>query len=328
MTIKQIYDLAIKLGTQNDLRGVAAVKKKLQREKDKYDKLPADQKKEFDTEKFTNPFSDTRMFAGNPDKPVKRILAGIDIQTEELLLARELSKDKPIDLVLAHHPVGPALAGLHEVMSLQAEVLADYGVPINIAESLIRIRLQEVSRSVAPINHNRVLDAARLLGLDMMCTHTAADNMVASYLKKILKKEEKNIERVGDLIKVLKRIPEYEQAIKLKAGPMIYVGSEDRYTGRIALTEVTGGTEGSKQMYEKIAQAGIGTTLGMHLHEEYKKEAEKYHLNVVIAGHMSSDSIGMNLLMDEIEKKGVEIIPCSGFIRVKRFKKEAHKKKK
>jgi len=105
----------------------------------------------------------------------------------------------------------------------------------------------------------------------------------------------------------------------------LFTGSEERYAGRIALTEITGGTEGSKEMYEKIAQAGIDTIIGMHLGEEHKKEAEKNHLNVIIAGHMSSDSIGMNLLLDEIEKRGVEVIPCSGLIRVKRFKKGRNK---
>jgi hypothetical protein len=29
----------------------------------------------------------------------------------------------------------------------------------------------------------------------------------------------------------------------------------------------------------------------------------------------------MNLFLDEVEKQGVEIIPCSGLIRVKRGKK-------
>ncbi|MEK7067504.1 MAG: NGG1p interacting factor NIF3, partial [Patescibacteria group bacterium] len=88
--------------------------------------------------------------------------------------------------------------------------------------------------------------------------------------------------------------------------------------GKIAVTEFTGGTEGSKEMYEKIAAAGIGTVIGMHMHEEHRKEAEKYHINVVIAGHMSSDSLGVNLFLDELERKGVKIVPVSGLIRVKR----------
>ena len=85
------------------------------------------------------------------------------------------------------------------------------------------------------------------------------------------------------------------------------------------MTEFTGGTSGSKDIYEKMAQYGIGTIVGMHMGEEHRKEAEKYHINVIIAGHMSSDSLGMNLLLDEIEKQGIEIIPISGLIRIKRF---------
>jgi hypothetical protein len=34
---------------------------------------------------------------------------------------------------------------------------------------------------------------------------------------------------------------------------------------------------------------------------------------------MASDSLGMNYILDEYEKKGIEIIPCSGMIRVSRI---------
>ena len=67
-----------------------------------------------------------------------------------------------------------------------------------------------------------------------------------------------------------------------------------------------------------MAQAGIGTVIGMHQSEEHRKEAEKANVNVVIAGHMSSDSIGCNLFLDKLEKQGLEIIPCSGLIRFSR----------
>ena len=67
-----------------------------------------------------------------------------------------------------------------------------------------------------------------------------------------------------------------------------------------------------------MADAGIGTVIGMHMSEEHKKEAEAANINVIIAGHMSSDSLGMNLFLDELEKQGIEIVPCSGLIRVSR----------
>jgi putative NIF3 family GTP cyclohydrolase 1 type 2 len=161
----------------------------------------------------------------------------------------------------------------------------------------------------------------------MMCVHTPCDNLVANFLDKELKRNKDKIERVEDLLKLLKTIPEYREASKMKAGPTIFAGNKENYCGKIALTEVTGGTSGSKDIYEKMAQAGIGTIVGMHMHEEWKKQAEKYHINVVIAGHMASDSIGINLFLDELEKRGIEIIPCSGLIRYSRIRRSGRRKR-
>ena len=149
-----------------------------------------------------------------------------------------------------------------------------------------------------------------------MNSHTPCDNLAARFLKNLV--EEKKPERVGGLIDLLKEIPEYKEAMKIGAGPKIFVGGKENRCGKIALTEITGGTEGSPKLYEKMAQAGIGTVIGMHISEEHRKEAEAAHLNVVIAGHMSSDSLGVNLFLDELEKQGIEIIPCSGLIRISR----------
>ena len=71
-------------------------------------------------------------------------------------------------------------------------------------------------------------------------------------------------------------------------------------------------------MYERMVHAGVGTLVGMHFAEEHRKQAEAAHINIVIAGHMASDSLGMNLFMDALQKQGIEIIPCSGFTRFSR----------
>ncbi len=314
MTTQQIYELAVKLGVKADLRGEKKVKKYLEKAKNKYEKLDKEAKEEFDTEKLTNPYSDTRILVDNKKKAIKRVLVGVDMEGPELLLAEKLGAD----LVIAHHPEGKALADLHSVMDLQAAVLADYGVPINIAESVIKPRISEVSRGVSPINHNRAVDFAKVLKLDFICTHTIADNLGANYLAKELKK--KKPETVGDALAMLKAIPEFKEAIKYNAGPTLFVGAPENSAGKVVVTEFTGGTSGAKEMYEKMSQAGIGTIIGMHMGEEHRKEAEKHHINVVIAGHMASDSLGMNLFLDELEKKGIEVVPVSGLIRVKRFK--------
>lgn len=313
MTTKEIFALALQMGIKADLRGEQGVKKYLERVKKQYERMSKEAKSEFDKEKLTNPYSDTRILADHGKKEIKKALVGIDIDGSEFLLAKAMGD---IDLAISHHPSGKALADLHSVMDLQAQVLAGYGVPINIAESVLRPRISEVSRGISPINHGRATDFARHLKIDFICTHTIADNLGADFLIRLIKKDKS--EFVGDLIALLKKVPEYKRALEYNAGPKIFAGAPENSCGRIAVTEFTGGTSGAKEIYEKMAQAGIGTIVGMHMSEEHRKEAEKYHLNVVIAGHMSSDSLGMNLFLDKLEEKGVKIEICSGLIRYKR----------
>ena len=315
MKVNEIYNLALRMGIDSDFRGREDVEKLLRRKREKYDKCSEKEKKDFDIEILRNPYLDSRIYHIAQDKEIKRVLAGIDIEPAEILLAKELGD---IDLIIAHHPLGKGLARLAEVMDLQCDVLNYYGLPINIAEGLMKERISEVARGVNAVNHQRTVDATRLLGFNLVNFHTPTDNLAAKFLKE--KIEKKNIERIEDLINLLKEIPEYQEATKIGAGPKIFVGNKENRCGKIALTELTGGTEGSPKLYEKMAQAGIGTIVGMHMSEEHKKEAEGSILNVVIAGHISSDSLGMNLFLDELEKQGIEIVPCSGLIRVSRAK--------
>ena len=314
MKIKDIYNLAIKAGIEADLRDGGEIKKLLARKKEKYQKLSDQEKAEFDKDALENPYLDSRIYHIAKDKEIKKVLAGIDIEPAEILLAKELGN---IDLIIAHHPLGRGLANLHEVMDMQCDILSLYGVPINVAEGLMREKISEVARGVNKVNHQRTVDAAKLLGFNLMNVHTPSDNLSASFLKETI--ENKKLERIEDLIKALKEIPEYKEAIKIGAGPRVFAGNPENRCGKIAVTEITGGTEGSPKLYEKMAQAGIGTVIGMHQSEEHRKEAELANINVVIAGHMSSDSLGMNLFLDELEKQGIEIVACSGLTRIKRI---------
>ncbi len=324
MTISEIYELAIKLGTEADPRGKDGVKKYLARQKKQYEELPAKRKEDFDLESLKNPYSDTRVLFGDLKKTVKKVMAGIDFDAGEVVLADRLNeKGENIDLLIAHHPAGGALSSLHEVMDLQVDLMASYGVPVNVAEGVLADRIGEVRRKIGPANHYRSVDAARLLGMPFMCIHTVWDNMGWRFMADIF--EKKDHETVGDVLDILRSIPEYKQAIKFKAGPSLYTGSEKNRAGKVAVAEFTGGTEGAKEIYEKLSQAGVGTIISMHTSEEHREEAKKHHINLIIAGHMVSDSIGANLFLDELEKRGVIIVPASGLIRISRSKKSSKK---
>ncbi len=316
MNLREIYEKAVKVGIENDPRGRDAVEKDLDNVKKKFEKLTEKEKEFFDKESLWNPYSDTRILSGTGEEQIKTILAGIDMEVGEVLLADALSKGgKKIDLVLAHHPEGVAFANLYEVMKLQAELLWCYGVPINIAEALMEGRISEVKRRLMPINHQRTVDAAKVLGLAFLCLHTPADNMVTTYLQKLF--DEKKPYTLADIIDILLEIPEYQDAARKGAGPEILLGNKDRKAGKIYV-DMTGGTEGSKEIFQSLTLSGVNTIVAMHLSEEHRKEAEKHHLNVIIAGHIASDNLGLNLLLDRVLEPDVEVIECSGFMRVKR----------
>ena len=313
MKINDIYSLMIRIGTGADFRGPEGVQKFLNNKRKKFEKMSDEERREFDKEALENPYLDSGVYNITEDKEIKKVLVGIDITTSEILMAKQMGD---IDLVIAHHPVGKGLAQLADVMDLQVDVCNYYGVPINIAEGLMKEMISEVARGVNSPNHQRAVHAAKLMGVNLMNSHTPCDNLAAKFLKNFV--EQKKPEKVGELISILKEIPEYKEAMKIGVGPKIFVGGPENRCGKIALSEITGGTEGSPKLYEKMAQAGVGTVVGMHISEEHKKEAELAHVNIVIAGHISSDSLGVNLFMDELEKQGIEIVPCSGFTRFSR----------
>ncbi len=265
-----------------------------------------------------NSFEDTAILFGDPQIEVKKILLGIDIEVGELLLADRIRSQQGLDLVIAHHPEGRALAAFYEVMRLQIDLLVKAGIDKKLAEGLVKARKQEVERRVISGNHMRSVDAARLLNLPFMCMHTPADNHVFRFIMELIAKEKPK--KVKDIIDILMEIPEYKDAAGNLSGPRIILGSPDRPVGKV-FPEMTGGTEGPKEVFDKLYKAGIRTLVSMHLSEEHFKKVKDANLNVVIAGHISSDTLGINLLLDRIEKEAGEdfqIINCSGFRRFKR----------
>lgn len=316
MKFIDMYTRAYKEGIKKDPRGKQEIEKILKWQKKKYEELSEKKKEFFDKEGLKNPYSDTRILNGDPETDIKTILVGIDMEIGEILLADHFSKNgKKIDAIVAHHPEGPALANLYQVMQLQADVWRKFGVPINIGDTLIGKRAKEVMRMIMPVNHQRAVDAAKLLGYPFMSIHTPADNCVTDFVQNKMDKEEP--ERVEDVIDVLLDIPEYREAKKNGSGPTIISGSEETRAGKV-MVDMTGGTEGPKEAVEKLAEAGVGTIVCMHMVDKIRKYAEKNHVNVIIAGHIASDSIGLNIICDIFEKEGVKIMPCSGFIRESR----------
>ncbi len=318
MRLIDVFRNLIRFGIDEDPRGKDGIERLLNDRKKEYEALSDDDKQYFDKESLVNPYFDSRLLYGNDYTEIRYMMVGIDCETPELLLADRLKANgHPIDMVLTHHP--KRYDGFENELKLQIDLLHEAGLPINIAEGIMLGRIGEVERSIMPSNNTRYQDAARLLDISFASTHTAADNHVYQYLKKKIEKAKPY--KVKDIINLLLEEPEYKDAKKNNTGLKVLAGSPDRRAGEVYF-HMTGGTGGPKEELEWLAkQTSVGTIVAMHMTDERKKLAEEHHINVVIAGHMASDSLGMNLLLDKLITIApeIDIAATVGFFRHSRL---------
>lgn len=316
MRLREIYRHCVEKGMAEDARTAEELQRVMDAARTAYDKLDTDEREFFDTERFANPYADTRIAWGDPELEVHGLITGVDMQVGEVLLADRLrEKGERIDLILAHHPEGPGFANLDQVMYMQADLWHAQGVRLGAADALIAPRADEIRRRLSPHNHYQAVDAARLLGFASMSCHTPADNCVNAFVQRHL--DEQQPRTLEDVVKSLRRIPEYADGARKGYGPEIVLGSESRRAGRM-VADMTGGTEGPVGALERLSAAGVDTLVGMHYSEEHRKRAEELNIALVVAGHISSDTLGMNLVLDGIEAAGVSIACTSGIVRVSR----------
>ncbi len=315
--LKELHKFAIQEGIKEDPRSKEQIQEELDKRKEQYEKLEGVKKKHYDKDRLENPFDDTKVIYGD-EGDVRKLAVGVDMEVQELLLVERLNDNgEGIDGVISHHPEGRALAKLHEVMGIQVDVLSEGGIPVSQAEALVRPRADEVRKSVHPANHPRTPSVAELLDIPYMSMHTVTDNHAYSFVKDYL--SEKDPETLEDLVEVMLEIPEYEWSLEYGMETQIHSGKEENRVGEIGVFGFTGGTSLGDDIIEKMVNSGIDTLVAMHAPKKQLEKANEEKINVVTAGHMPSDSLGINLLLDKMEKKfDLDFLEMSGFKRIKR----------
>lgn len=319
MKLKKLFKRAVEIGMDADPRGKKYLDQILKRHKDRGAKLEGKEKEMFDEERTWNPYADCRIINGTGEEEVSTFMVGIDGEVQEVLLADRLrEKGTNIDCMFIHHPEGRALADLDKVMTLQADVYAMAGVPVNHSEGLLRPRMDRIWRAIHADNLFRTERAAELLGIPAFCCHTITDNLVWRYMEKHFC--EKKFDTLKDIINALIEVPEYHYYAKKGNPPIIVNGGDFSRPGKVVATEFTGGTNGPEELITAQAHAGVGTILAMHFTEKEVEKGKEHHLNLIQCSHMASDAIGINLLLDQLAKedKKIATVDVSGFTRVKR----------
>ncbi|KAB3532830.1 Nif3-like dinuclear metal center hexameric protein [Alkaliphilus serpentinus] len=241
---------------------------------------------------------------------IKKVAMGVDMELAEMLLARDLG----VDLVITHHPTGGSpRINLHKVMENQINTMVRAGVPINRAQKALTEKKGEVERGLHVSNYDRAVSAAKLLKMPFMGIHTPADILAEKKVQKLLDEKLKDNPKakLQDVIDALETLPEYQRTL---AKPVIRVGSKDDFAGKVFVT-MAGGTGGGSNVMKAYFEAGVGTIIAMHMPEDVIKAVREQNIgNIIVAGHMASDSVGINEFLQELESKGIEVVRMSGII--------------
>ncbi|MCL2497311.1 MAG: hypothetical protein FWF06_01700 [Symbiobacteriaceae bacterium] len=243
-------------------------------------------------------------------KEIKRVLAGVDFDPSWLMIA----KNAGFDCVVQHHPSGIMNPNTGELFGRDhMKKLMECGVPINEAQKLAYKNNETRKRGAHSRNRTQMHDAAKILDICNMAYHTPSDMLAERTVQAKMNALMESNPRctVQDVINELLTIREFAEALEGQK-PEVWVGSKDSFAGRVYV-EMYGVGAPSADEYIACSDAGIGTFVCMHATPEVIEAMKKHgKSNLVVAGHMASDSVGFNQILDAWAAKGIEIVRVSG----------------
>lgn len=247
----------------------------------------------------------------HPGEGIRRAIIGIDMETPELLLA----KQQGYDAVIAHHPVGDT-ARLHfaEVLWTHLEQMLAAGVPEGVARPLVEEKIESTRMQLHAANYDHAPSMARLLDVPYLNIHLPLDEVGRRMMVESVQKLPAEA-TVADLVRQFKAdMPEFQTAL---TDFQLRVGAPDNALGRVAISHAAG-TNGGYPIAKAYFDHGADTVLYIHcspadslkLREEYEGTGK----NLVISGHIASDAVGINRYADELERRGLELTRVSGVL--------------
>jgi putative NIF3 family GTP cyclohydrolase 1 type 2 len=238
---------------------------------------------------------------------IETALVGIDLGSAELQLATR----EGYDLALAHHPAGGrARLEFPAVLERQVEFLTDHAIPEEEAEEAVAELRERAELDAHASNYRHDPSVAELLDQPYMNAHLAPDEVGRrAFVDRAGSLEEGA--SVGDLVERLSAIPKLAEA---RTDVEVRVGSEENGMGEVAVHHAAG-TNGGASVARTYFENGVDTVVYIHAGADdirTLREAFDDDRNLVVTGHVASDAIGMNALIDALEERGVDCTPISG----------------
>ncbi len=234
-------------------------------------------------------------------KNIRRILFGIDADVPELMLAKQLN----YDAVISHHPKGKlSVINSYKVFRRHIQQMVDSGIPRIEAQTAVRKKMLALEVEMHTRNYNHAVDVARLLNIPYINIHTPLDELGRKIMAQKIKEETDEDATVGDVVSALKKLPEFENAeteIKIRLGRAMNLAGKK-------VVSHGAGTNGGYEIARTYFRHGIGTLVYIHIsHADLEKLKQDGAGNLIITGHVASDSVGINPLIRELEKRDISV---------------------
>ncbi len=246
-----------------------------------------------------------------PASSVRRAMFGIDGDVGTVLAAKSLG----YDLLIAHHPLGGAAAlGIVNVYAKHAANLVRAGVPRRAALAAVRAMQEEHGPRVHALNYDHVPSLARELGMALMSIHNPCDEIGRRIMDETLRKAVKGTSKVSSAVAALNRLAEFRAA---KTEIKIRMGAPGNRLGRWVVLHGAG-TNGGYPVAKAAFENGVDTVVYIHVDPGHlarlRSEFTAKRKNLIVTGHVASDSIGINVLVRALRERGLEVTCVSGIV--------------
>jgi len=191
--------------------------------------------------------------------------------------------------------------------------MAARGVPLEVARRVAEEGAERLRRAAVAQNYDREPSLARLLGLPYMNIHCPLDEIGRRRIQK-------EIDRflAGDpsaslsaLAEHLKQMPEFRAAA---TEPDVALGRPEAPAGRAVLSHAAL-TNGGYAVAQAYFAHGVDTVIYIHLGEaDLMRLRAEPRGQVLVLGHIASDSVGINPFLDALEARGIEVTRIGGVI--------------
>jgi len=234
-------------------------------------------------------------------KNIKKALFCIDASVPELLLAKQFG----YDAVIAHHPIGgTATINFFQVFKRHIKQMVDAGIPEVEAENAIKKKLEELELETHTRNYAHAVDAARLLKMPFMNIHTPLDEVGRRIMSEKINGRIRKDSTVKDVVHALEELPEFKRAVtEIK----IRLGKPENRAGKVVVSHGAG-TNGGYEVAKTYFSHGIGTVIYIHIGAgDLAKLKNDGAGNLIVTGHIASDSVGINPFIHKLEEKDIRV---------------------